>query len=339
MTHLPVNPKISGCSFFAQRLAVVVGEETMRLPGWASSLVALGQYLATLDDAHPPLTAVLELPTRRYAALLVALGAVYGRQTRPVFTTNDFDVLASLSTPIKVRYRYQSVAFDGVLEGCVDRDGEAHLVIGRPGGAFHYLPRSMNSQLIAIGEDVHLGGHHRNLQFSGEYLRRQWAFAAGVFCKVDPSDYLLADRQDVILFGPAGPLNYEARLPMAIYDSEGVPQFGELREAVRVQDWRDEGSVNTELLPLSSEGELHLPEEARLFPPIAVFDGGFGYANWRYLIQGHHVALLTPGRIGFQQGDAAVSESFYARADEVELPWEVTQGFPAGQLLAFTRHA
>lgn len=321
----------------SQRLSVMADETPIPLPGWAGSLVALGEYLTDLPDAHPPVTVVVELPTRRYAALFVALGVIASRQTRPVYSLQDFDALAASSRPVNVRYRYQSVAFDGVVEGAVDRSGEPHLIIRRPSGECHYLPRSLNSQLIGIGKAAQLSERHRDLQFGGKHLKKEWDFAATVFSSVDPSDYLLADRQDVILFGPADPLRWEARLPLAVNDASGAWHVGELREAVRVRDWRDQGSVNAELFPVASDMEGHTPDEDRFFPSIAVFDGGLAYANWRYLISGHHVALLTPGRTGYQQGDLAMREAFYSGQGRVPLPPAVTGGFAANRILAFKR--
>lgn len=309
----------------------------MPLPAWASSLVALGEYLASLPDDHAPLTVVAELPTRRYAALFVALGVVAGRQTRPVYSLKAFDTLADLPPGTKVRYRYQSVAFDGEAAGSALRDGELHLLIRRPSGELHYLPRSLNSQLIGIGEAVQLSAGHRDLLFSGRFLRKDWAFAAEVFSDVDASNYLLADRKDVILFGPAEPLHWEARLPLGIKDAAGELHRGELREAVRISDWQDKGSVNTELFPVSSEIDIEAPLEERFFPSIAVFDGGLSYSNWRYLIDGHHVSLLTPGRAGFQQGDMACKAAFYASLGAHDLPPAVTSGLAHHRLLAFER--
>lgn len=321
----------------SERLYVLAGDTPMPLPAWASSLVALGEYLSDLPDEHAPVTVVAELPSRRYAALLVSLGVVAGRQARPVYSLKDFDALAALPHGTRVRYRYQSVAFDGVVEGSVLRDGEPHLVIRRPTGEVHYLPRRLNAQLIGIGDSAHLNTQHRNLQFSGTLLQKEWAFATGVFSEVDAAEYLLADRQDVILFGPAEPLHWEGRLPLAVRNAAGEFLHGELREGVRVKDWRNQGSVNAELFPVSSDTNAEPDLHERFFPSIAVFDGGLAYGNWRYLIDGHHVSLLTPGRAGFQQGDMACKEAFYSSRGIHALPPQVTSGLAPHHLLAFTR--
>lgn len=339
MPDSPLSPT-GHLTFFpslAQRLRVMSGEISLPLPAWAGSLVTLGEYLAQLPDDSAPVTVVLELPTRRYAALFVALGVLSGRQTRSTYSLKEFDQLASSSRPTKVRYRYQSVAFDGIVEGSVVRDGEVHLMIVRPNGECHYLPRSLNSHLIGIGETADLSERHRDLQFRGKYLRKEWDFAANIFSAVDPSDYLLADRQDVILFGPAGPLSWEARLPLAVCSPSDELHSGELREAVRVRQWQDQGSTNAELFPVASDMEIHPPDAERFFPSIAVFDGGLAYANWRYLIAGHHVSLLTPGRTGYQQGDVAAYEAFYSGQGLHPLPEEVIGGFAADRILAFER--
>jgi len=332
----PQSPNYVAIAPFSACLYVMVDGSPVPLPAWAGGLVALGQYLAALDTLHPPVTVALELPTRRYAALLVALGVVHGRQTKSNFTPREFDVLASSPTPISLRYRYQSVAYDGELSGCQTIRGEPHLVIRRLNGEHHYLPRSLSSQIIAIGSEDALRLRHRDLTFSAPQHGDQGSFAAQVFSDVQAADYLLSDRQDVVLFGPAGPLQYEALLPVALRDPAGNLCSGTLREAVRVREWRDQGSVNARLFPISSEGEEH-PQELQV-APVAVFDGGLGYANWRYLVPGHHVALLTPGRTGFQQGDAALSEASLSRAGEHVLPPEVLSAFDSGQHVCFTRY-
>jgi len=321
---------------FSSQLYVMVENSPVSLPSWAAGLVALGEHIAALDPGHPPVTVALELPTRRYAALFIALGVIYARQTRSDFTQKDFDGLAASAEPVKLRYRYQSVAYDGELAGCQIIDGEPHLVIKRLNEEKHYLPRSLSSQIIAISTDETLRLRHRELTFASNKNRNQGSLASQVFSGVDAADYLLSDRQDVVLFGPVGPLHHEAELPLALRDNDGNLSVGTLNEVVRVRDWRDQGSVNALLFPVSSEGE-ELPRELQI-APVAVFDGGLGYANWRYLIPGHHVALLTPGRTGFVQGDAALSEASLSRAGDHVLPTEVLRAFGSRQQISFTRY-
>ncbi|MFC4454083.1 hypothetical protein [Deinococcus sonorensis] len=339
----------------------------------AAGLVDLGAWLAT-DATQPgstPLTVALVPGTRRFAALLAALGVVDALKLRRPDSGQVFDTLYQAGQTLKpgeegpqARWRNrrpptehrrtpEGTEHTGPLIGSsINAQGERQLSFqvyvrrrvktrGAPSrikwtpGETHHVPERMRDDILATGEDA-LDGSALQQHRSRSLGMSPWREA--LFSGVTPYDYTFYDRQDVLLIGSEAALTQEARLPLYLRGPDGALLTGCPLEALRAHPWVDGGGLNCAFLPAVSDAEPDALLAATAEHTVTIFDGGHAYTRYGAHLGGHHLVLLDPARPGFEAGDSALREAFRARQDDAELPATLAEPWP-GRALAFRRYA
>ena len=121
------------------------------LPDWAKFHLQIGALIAESGSSKRNIVTALAVPTRNYAALLVAAGAIISKvkasdTRRRVSSAAHFEMLSSLPAGTSVLLRKGRKEVRGILVGIKDKNNDGTLMIGvqiqnRKGGSLtEWLP-------------------------------------------------------------------------------------------------------------------------------------------------------------------------------------------------------
>lgn len=291
------------------------------LPEWAVFFTDLGGLIASESNSHLPLTAVLALPTRTFAAVFTALGVVYKRRTLAPESQRHFEKLWVSDPGVTVRFRQGTTEHRGALSGTITRDGMRHLIITSSGTGTAYVPETMAHEIISVGVT------HKRPQRT-RLLRIQDPWLARMLEGCDEGEYLFHNRHDCLVVGYDSGLHEEAKLQLHLLDGPRQYISGNIECLLRIKRWQaGSKTYSSDILPYAAGQEEAGLELARRFH-VVVYDGSGPYLRWnRHLGSQHHIVLLDRTEHSFSEGVVAVNNACMRRSGEfVRLPFPVPRG-------------
>jgi hypothetical protein len=217
-----------------QKFARIATSGWVPLPAWGSYLVHLGSRAAGTGGTGPSVRA-LALPTRAYAAVFCAVGAVLRRLSAAVLadTFGHFAALSRLPPGTTVTYRTSKALtrFPGRLMGSESLSGEDYLVIQPSQKALIRVPARYALDVMpserAIAELPE--------QATSKVVRGCGAFMSALLPPNLLWNWLASSRLECVIVGPESTLREEITRTTIGFLSAGGLVEGALQELLRVR--------------------------------------------------------------------------------------------------------
>lgn len=257
------------------------------LPGWAGLLLRLGADVAAREPGSPRLVLAISLPTRAFAASLVATGAVARLAERPCGDNlaGHLAYLRSLPPGTVVTHRVdgqrtRKAALHGVtMQGTTD-----YIVLDEADGR-RYIP-ARNALRVEVAR--HQPARPPKVT-QIRTIRPTVGLAAALGATT--ADFLTQSRLGVVIIGSDARLRADLEAPLGVEQAHGGLLFGQLQDLVRARQLGKDGEgYRSQLAPFEAAEEPLPPRDA---PTIAVFDGGRPFlraarrwpeANWAIVL-------------------------------------------------------
>ena len=184
------------------------------LPPWALWLIGLGDWLATCSPAEGVARAVVSVPTRRFAGVLVAAGIVTGAARRTALRdpAKQLVRLAALprNTPVRYREGNSNKASSGRLEGIGPERGEDHVRL--IGGYRRAASQCTYIEPLPEGCDPFLGLREicKHLDFVGSLSGQ------------DAVSYAFPQQIECMIVGTKSTIREEFGLPLRVENHDGT---------------------------------------------------------------------------------------------------------------------
>jgi len=252
------------------------------LPDWGKFFIRLGSLVAEFSAADERLIIGVAVPTRAFAATLVAVGAVAclsGERASAPDSQHHFRALCKLPTGTAVTYRRGNKLLRGLILGHVTLEGGEYLSLMVGSGEKLLLNPilSMKVQLAARQfTQVSAKQHGLEILQHGTFLR-------ATLPEVDPYYFAMQSRFDCLLNGNVGLLRHEITLtPFGAYTGSGKLTEGTLQDLLRVRrffgaDHHFRSEVFSSARAKSDSNSIRDDS-----PPLVVFDGASAFLKWRH---------------------------------------------------------
>lgn len=262
-----------------QKLGRIAAGGWVPLPSWGSYLVLLGSRAVKSSGAGDgPTVRALVLPTRAYAAVFCAVGAVLRRVSAavPADTAGHFAALSRLPVGTTVTYRTSKALtrFPGRLMGSESLGGVDYLVIQPSQKALIRVPARYALDVMpserAIAELPE--------QATSKVVRGCGALMSALLPPNLLWNWLASSRLECVIVGSESTLREEIARTTVGFLSVGGLVEGALQELLRVRRFiTDDGPYRSEVFAVT--GERHDVARAAT-PEIVVFDGAMSFLRW-----------------------------------------------------------
>ena len=301
------------------------------LPEWAQYLFTLGTIVSTTQGAAATKTVLaVALPTRAYAALLLATGVVLGRSIDPAgqgLGAEHFEMLCDLPIGTALIYSLDDQLAPAVFEGRkrFDVDVEDKVRIGvriqkRAAGAGTLYLDEHQARAVQVrpGVDGEEAFRKRLPRLTGTAeARSRNQFLENLISHGGLTDFLTQPRLDTRLIGIANTLHKEVGLQLMSTGHAGRGE-GTLQDLIRCRRFLSDGhAYRTDLTP-SSASQL-----SQQFPYATVFDGALAYLRCRDECRGtHQIIALDRSAAHFHDATSIINQAYLNRAnsDTLTLP-------------------
>lgn len=246
------------------------------LPQWSQFFLELGYAIGSREDSESRILAGLALPTRAYAAVLVATGVIVGRLSHPNRDENAltrFHQLSELAIGTSLYYRRQhgkriKVLFDGLTQ-------DDSMIRLRAGGEMYEIPPSLARQIEFPSKEFdYLPGssYGRSNNTLTPFLSYFLDVAAA-------KEFITQSRLDCIMIGSVGRIEREINdVQFAVQDSKGGFLDGALQDIVRVRKFCvNAKTYRSDIFYTYSKEPPNLQQE---IPEVVLFDGANSFLNW-----------------------------------------------------------
>jgi len=279
-------------------------EQWYPLPQWGEFFFELGYALGLQDEPEKRVIAGLALPTRAYAASLVAAGVVTGRLSSPS-DANDalrrFQQVTTLDTGTILYYRSGGKRKKVSYEGLDMNDNDLHIKLRTGDGELRLIPPSLGLQIeiprqkfTSLPKLSHRQGNATLSPFLAHFLDEKAGRTS-----------MMQSYLECIIFGSIGRVEGEVfNARFAVRDSKGGFIPGTLQDIIRLRKFSTGGNTyRSDVYYVHHKEEL---EAYRDIPAVIVFDGAKSFLTWNaYWHFPHCIIILDQTEPDF---DVAVDE-------------------------------
>jgi hypothetical protein len=285
------------------------GGDFEELPSWASYLVSVGTAFAKSRSASDRSVVALVLPTRNFAATLVATGITLHRAAEPV-GSNDlqthFDHLCSLPANTKVIYTSGKVQYKGLLVGVEQDSGVRGLRL---------KIAKQNETVIVVflqksgGIELSEWEGQLSERISARRIARRPGFLDAVLGPDQFRQFVTKSRLDTVLIGNARLINDEiSNYRIAAEASSDSLYEGTFRDLLRIRRLDPNRAFRSDLL---SDTSGSLPAGANPLETAIIFDGSTGFMRMRSKTSAFsQIVILDRTSSRFVDGVSAVNEEY-----------------------------
>ena len=312
----------------------------------------LGATVAQVQNVQECHVTALAVPTRSYAAVLVAAGMIISRakttDTEHQASPSDhFKMLGSLPAGTSVTLRRGEKAVKGLLVGMKDirvdmrdtsKEGISMIGVqtqsGKGGSLIEWLP--VGSALkIQISSKVWTR-LPANLEKAKDASTSRSEFVSRVFQGADLWKFLTTSTLDCVILGSVGPLVQEATLTKLSVGSRGPEaSAGTLLDILRIRRlYNNNEAFRSDIFPVNAKNNAMSSEE--MVPHLVIFDGSVGFLKWRHnWAHCNWVVILDRTEPRFTEAVQVVNEEYLSRISEGKLKLSGLPP-PSVELVAFT---
>jgi len=293
------------------------------LSSWGHFFITLGADIYKMLHPDRRIVAAIAVPTRAYAAVLIALGMI-ANGSGVGNDTAHADRLAELEidTPVFL-FKEQTDGMHrakGLYKGwsLKDTGGEEVFYIkvqlDRAGDANREYPLRMWSSIQIAAFPV-----------ESMPARETWRqvtiddpFAALAVGRSHAKDLAMRSRLECVILGQANALSRETvDTPFAVRGQDGLFVQGHLQDLVRVRRFSSGlEAFRSDVIPTDNPGVDKAT--GSLSPPLAILDGSAAYLKWRHLFRSSNRVVVL------DRVDRAFEEAVHTLNDEYTLERDVT---------------
>ena len=297
------------------------------MPTWAESLQRIGAMAASGPATGRRTTVAIAVPTRSYAAVLVALGVVLGRSRVSVVPdemNEHFAQICALPRGTRVWVTVAQRRHKGLVMGLGRIDGQPFVKIQLTTGdrlTIHVGERNATS--VEIDEwDGALPSEKK-----GKRIIRRPGFLEAAFAGLDPRDFGIRSRMDAVIIGSVASLRTEimntsigARLP------NGRLVYGTFQDLLRSRRLAQGQAFRSDIVSDTTPDFSALPTESNC---TAVFDGARPFIKWHDAMpSASQVVVLDRTAHSFQDAADIVNQQYLRRSADIRdfqripgIPW------------------
>lgn len=306
-----------GAQDLFSKLEYVDREVRRPIPDWARQFIEIGfQISREAPLLTNKLTVCIVVPTRTYAAALIAAGIVRGAYSAKPRTSDHFARLLELPayTPLYRVDRKSGLFYRALVSHAEIVRGERGLWIAvqegkRGNGRVHALIRENQANDIFVSDKMHQLVQNPK----GEPIRGNIAFLRGLYDEVEAYGLVLTSDRQLVVVSNKTRLQGELSLPTLTWRgrrSEGT--FLDLIRPRGLAGWTE----TFRSIVISAMYDPHELSEDDLEVPFVVFDGAISYlrgnATWR---QSHSIVILDRTEPSFESAVEDIRHRFIYRVD------------------------
>ena len=271
----------------------------------------------------------LAVPTRSYAAVLVAAGAIISKvktsdTRRRVSSAAHFEMLSSLPAGTSVILRKGRKEVKGILVGTKDKNNDGTAMIGvqiqnKKGGSLtEWLPpRSSPKVQLSPRAWTQLPADAAK---SAGVNTSSSKFVRQVFQGMELWDFLTNSSLDCVVLGSVLALEREARETRLSVGSHGwESSAGSLRDILRIRkNSRTNRAFRSDIFSVSPRGNVM--ESEKMVPHLVIFDGAVGFLKWRdNWSHSNWVVILDRTEPRFTKAVQVINEEYLSRISDEKL--------------------
>ena len=271
----------------------------------------------------------LAVPTRNYAAVLVAAGAVIAKvkasdTRRRVSSAAHFEMLSSLPAGTSVLLRKGRKEVKGILVGTKDMNINGTLMIGvqiqnRKGGSLtEWLPPK-SSPKVQVSPRAWTQLPADAAKSAGANTSNS-KFIRQIFEGMELWDLVTNSSLDCVMLGNVRSLEREARETKLSVGSHGwESSAGSLQDILRVRRLSTTNKAyRSDILSASPRGNAMKSE--KMVPQLVIFDGAVGFLKWRdNWSHCNWVVILDRTESRFEEAVQIIDEEHSSRISDAKL--------------------
>ena len=315
------------------------------LPTWGKFYLELGAAVAWENNAGRSLVTALAAPTRAYAAVLIAAGAVIAKaktadSNLQLSSEDHFKMLSNLPNGTSVILRTGEKADKGKLVGTEGQGNDGTMMIGvqtqnKKGGSLKTWLPPESSLRIQVSPKTWTRLPASAAKARGVDINRS-TFISRVFQGEDLWNFFTRSTLDCVILGTAGRLVREATETKLSVGSRGREQSaGSVGDILRIRRLHSEGEAfRSDVIPVNSKHNAKLSGE--VVPHLVIFDGAVGFLKWRDdWSHCNWIIVLDRTEPRFEEAVQVVNEEYLSRIRDEKLGLSEPTP-PSVDLVAFT---
>lgn len=249
------------------------------LPDWAKSFLKLGLSLSQFNDDKRRFVVALAVPSRAYAAVLIAGGITCGRSTVTHYETDQEHLNAILSLPngTPVIYRESGKKYHAIKRDLLTYNDRQYIGIQLDDNQLkkYILPENAGWIEISDKELIKLPKQQK-----GRDISPPSDLIQNLVGKANISNFIMRTRLETIITGSLITLREEMKLSLSFRQSSTVDCSGSLSDLLRAKECQENGvAFRTSIIP--SARKINSKDANEKDPYVVVFDGSQGFLKWR----------------------------------------------------------
>ena len=315
------------------------------LPGWGKYYLHLGALVAQENNTCRRLVMALAVPTRSYAAVLMAAGAIIAKaktidKNHQVSPEDHFETISSLPIGTSVILRQGEKAVKGIFVGTKDAGDDGIPRIGvqtqnRKGGSLtDWLPPESSPKVqVSPKTWTQLPA---NAGKAGDANTHKSAFIAQIFQGEDLWNFFKRSTLHCVILGIVRSLLREAtETKLSVGPCGREESSGTIGDIMRIRKLvSGNEAFRSDIFPINPRPHAKLSKEKA--PSLVIFDGAVGFLKWRDdWSHSNRIVVLDRTEPRFAEAVQVVNEEYLSRVSEAELRLPNPPP-PSVDLVAFT---
>lgn len=282
-----------------------------KLPNWCNFFIKLGHCVAKHENKNSRLVVALALPTRSYAAALIASGIILERAYSFNLDNKDrFAELCKLPIGTSICYNRKGELLRAIHEGFIPELNRIKIrTESKPKGGLSYLIDYDEAYTISIANQK----WKPNLKKGPHLQKNDSNFLSRIVDKKIAYRYSTNSNLECIIIGNKVALRQEIS-SQAIKSQESLGSFQDILQ-IRSFVTSKGASYHTDIL----SGKRNKTMKGD-FSGIVIFDGANAFLKSRdYWLKSHNIVLLDRTEPHFQEAVDVINQNYYSRFDDVSL--------------------
>ena len=276
------------------------------LPQWGQFFLDIGHALSAREENGNRIVVGLALPTRAYAASLIAAGIVVGRAS--LSDQNEalerFQQLASLEIGTSLLYRKEGKRVKTLFQG-VEKKGNRSWLKLDSGSEKYMVPPNLALQ-VEFPAKQFASPPKRSSRKTSTAIS---PFLANFLSQKTAKEAILRSHLDCLIIGSAGRLDREVNdISFAVMDTTGKFVEGKAQDIIRVRRFSQNEAYRSDVY--YTHGRDFLERQAEM-PSVVIFDGSTSFLKWKaYWSHPHCVVIFDQTERDFDAAIQVFNEEF-----------------------------
>jgi hypothetical protein len=294
------------------------GSEYVCLPDWATFFIGLGSAIASVNNAENRMVVGIAMPTRAYAACLIAAGYITTKFNLFEIKGNAyvyFKQLCKLEKGTSLTFFSGNKKLRAIFDGVDEINGEKRLRVQRSKEVVDLI--SPEKALLVNVAKSKLKSLPKKQK--GKDIRYGKGLLGMLMSRNDFYQYSSNSRLDCVIIGRLKVLRQEiTKTEFGFRMSKKVSE-GNLQEILRTRRFLGNNEAFRSVIYPVNKKKAIIAAEDKL-PSIAIFDGSSAFIKWRdNWRKSDRVALLDRTDLGFSEATNILNQGYMNRICQQEI--------------------